>query len=90
MICVHSLKIFINVVWGIRGDSPNKAVAAACRNRWRPITARRSSISAHKEDDNMNKELYEVLELEVIAFDAADVIATSGEPVTDDFETQII
>lgn len=38
----------------------------------------------------MNKELYEVLELEEIAFGAADVIATCGEPDTDEFETPII
>lgn len=40
----------------------------------------------------MEKELYEVLELEVIAFDAADVITTSGDgPDPDDpYETPII
>lgn len=39
----------------------------------------------------MNKELYEVLELEVIAFEAEDVITTSPvEPTTGEFETPII
>lgn len=38
------------------------------------------------------KEMYELLSLEVIAFDAEDVIATSGEgPVpSDPYETPII
>lgn len=36
------------------------------------------------------KELYEALELDVIEFDVKDVITTSGEPVTDEFETPII
>lgn len=37
-----------------------------------------------------NKEMYEALELDVIVFDADDVITTSGEPVTEEFETPIL
>lgn len=36
------------------------------------------------------KERYEVLEMETVEFETEDVIATSGEPVTEEFETPIL
>ena len=38
----------------------------------------------------MNKEIYELAELEIIKFQTADVIVTSDNPNSEDDETEII